>query len=198
MAVLIEDQEALLSFCTGNVPVILSAPHGGSTGIPGIKGKRQAFTVTTPGCGFNHYTDTRTKELTHHIVETMASLGVVPYAVISDIVRKDLDLNRAPAENVYAPEVSAAAVNRALQLHDAYYARLWHHIQTTQKVFEPDNVHKALLLELHGAGFDKGDLDLRDTLTIKVPTPDMDSPIYPSTHPPIYPSTTFTGMLFHR
>ena len=163
MAILVEDTEALLSTCTGNIPLILSSPHGGYSGILGIDGKRQSFTAATPGCGFNNKTDTQTKELTQRVVETMASQGIVPYAVISDIVRADLDLNRTRAENVYKSEVSNTARVRALQLYDAYYDRLWQHIEMIKGVFDPENINKVLLLDIHGAEFAKGDLDLTTT-----------------------------------
>lgn len=163
MSVLIQDKEALFSSCVGNIPLLLSAPHGGSTDISNISGRRTTFTITTPGCGFNQSTDTRTKELTQKIVERMASQGVVPYAVISDINRADLDLNRARTENVYLPTVSDVDVNRALELYDEYYGRLRSHIQDIQLVFGSALFDRALLIDIHGAGFSHGDLDLTTT-----------------------------------
>jgi N-formylglutamate amidohydrolase len=107
-----DDQPAppLVTVEKGNLPIILSAPHGGRTEVPGAKPRE-------PVNGAVLVRDDNTAELTALLADAIErELGGRPYVVIARFQRKFADANRAPAEAYTDP---AAAPH-----YDAYHAAL--------------------------------------------------------------------------
>lgn len=78
-----------IKFYKGNIPVILSAPHGGDI---------QAKEIKTREAGVFDKDDF-TLELTEQIIkEFYTQTGKTPYAVISTVSREKVDINREPKE----------------------------------------------------------------------------------------------------
>jgi len=100
----------LITVQPGNLPIILSSPHGGRTPIPGAQPREAAN-------GAVLVRDDNTAELTLALADAIEhELGARPYVVIARFQRKFADANRAPAE---------AYTDPAAQPHyDAFHAAL--------------------------------------------------------------------------
>lgn len=102
----------LLKFSWGDLPVILSAPHGGREPIPSVSERRGAGVP-----GFSVQRDNNTAELTHMISTKLGGeIGARPFAVVADFERKQVDANRPPQ---HAYESAGAQIH-----YDAYHQSL--------------------------------------------------------------------------
>jgi N-formylglutamate amidohydrolase len=102
----------LVSAGTGDLPIIISAPHGGRQTIPGLPERRG---IGVPQ--FSAQRDNNTAELTHLVLAKLhQQLGARPFGIVADFERKHVDANRAP-EHAY--ESAGAKV-----FYDAYHRSL--------------------------------------------------------------------------
>ena len=123
----------------GNLPIILSAPHGGEMPLPNTK-IRRGEGLATGGSGFAIARDTGTEELTELIAKAMEKKwGQKPYLVIAKAHRKYVDPNRPP-------EIAFEDSN-AKPVYEAYHQALQNACRNVQKSFQ-----KGLLLDIHGQG----------------------------------------------
>lgn len=117
----------------GDIPILLSAPHGGRRAIPDVPerkadGEKQFVTSR----------DDNTAELTMKLAEELEKhLHGKPFVVVAHFERKYLDVNR-PAEDAY--EVDAAKL-----VYERYHAALRQSCQTIRKHWP-----HGLLLDIHG------------------------------------------------
>lgn len=115
----------------GTLPVILSAPHGGTLAVPGVAERTQGTTVL----------DTRTLELAQAIqVRLLALTGGKAHLVAARVSRKYVDFNRAVGE---AYESTAVA-----PLYQAYHRALEAAVAAVR------DHPRGLLLDLHGQSAD--------------------------------------------
>ncbi len=134
---------------SGELPIIISAPHGGTREIPGV-GKRDGTGLPTGGSGFVTARDTGTEELAHEVAKAIQSrLGKRPYQVISQTHRQYLDPNR-PSDIAF-DDVDAKPV------YDFYHSSLEKYCREVTNQF-----HSGLLLDLHGQA-SKSDTVFRGT-----------------------------------
>jgi len=122
-----------LTIVRGDLPIVLSAPHGGRMPVPGVairkgEGVEQFVTVR----------DDNTAEVTLALAATIEkAFGAKPHVVIAHFERKFVDVNR-PASGAYeAKEVAP--------LYDAYHAAL----DAACKQVKAD-WGRGLLLDIHG------------------------------------------------
>ena len=93
----------LINIEAGDLPIILTAPHGGSDPIPGVP-QRQGNGVTM----FTSTSDAFTVQLTEKLADAIeAKLGKRPYVVIARFQRKYLDANRRARDAYESPEAEA-------------------------------------------------------------------------------------------
>jgi len=120
----------------GQLPIILSAPHGGTTPMPDIaaRGRRGATRfVVQP--------DTRTMELTEKLAAAIErQMGRAPFVIIAKFERKHVDANR-PAEDAYDPP----GTNGPKQIYEAYHRAIAEARAEVQKTFG-----RGILLDIHG------------------------------------------------
>lgn len=122
----------------GDLPIILSAPHGGSERIPGVP-ERTGDNANR----FVRTADFRTAQLTAELADAIEEkLGKRPYVVVARFHRKYIDPNR-PAKDAYESE-------RAKPHYDAYHAALAKARADVTKRFG-----RGLLLDVHGQGTTK-------------------------------------------
>jgi len=123
----------------GEIPIILSAPHGGTRELPGVS-ERKGEGMKTGGAGFFAGRDSGTEELAHAVsAEIEKRFGKKPYMVVSRTHRKYLDPNRPP-EIAYEDEDAKPA-------YDFYHGTL------TEYCKEVTKKHRTgMLLDLHGQG----------------------------------------------
>jgi hypothetical protein len=81
------DAAGWTSYYQGTMPLVISAPHGGTWNLAEVKDRSCEGAVTA--------TDTHTKELAFEISETLYKYyGMRPYVIVCNISRKDVDQNR--------------------------------------------------------------------------------------------------------
>ncbi len=123
----------------GELPIILSAPHGGKLDVPNVD-VRKGEGLATGGNGFVINRDTGTEELAQQVAAAIEKrFGKKPYFVIARSHRKYLDPNRPP-------EIAYEDAD-AKPMYDAYHSALSDSCREVQQKF-----HKGLLLDIHGQG----------------------------------------------
>lgn len=117
----------------GDLPIILSAPHGGRNEIPGAV-KREGKGVKS----FKTLTDTNTDYLAEKFADSIEKkFGKRPYLVIARFHRRYVDANRSPL-NAYESEAAKVA-------YDEYHSAI---VQARKEVTE--RWGHGILLDLHG------------------------------------------------
>ncbi len=126
----------------GDLPIILSAPHGGKLDVPNVE-IRKGEGLPQNGGKFVVDRDTGTEELAQQVAAAIEKrFGKKPYFVIAGSHRKYLDPNR-PAESAYEDA-------DAKPVYDAYHSALSSSCREVQQKFR-----KGLLLDIHGQGLAK-------------------------------------------
>lgn len=120
----------LITIQRGTIPIIISAPHGGSIRVPNSKDRTAPGSVTVR--------DVNTADMALLVSQRITDkLGAKPYFVIAQFSRKDADANRAEDE---AAENDAARVQ-----YRAYHRALAAAVKECR-----DKYGHALLIDLHG------------------------------------------------
>ena len=139
------DESPFVNFERGELPIILSAPHGGQLEVPDVE-PRRGENLKPGGSGYVISRDSGTEELAIEIAKAIAKrFQRKPYVVIARSHRKFVDMNRPPEIAYEDPD--------ARPVYDSYHAALRDACSTVQKTY-----HKGLLLDLHGQG------DAKDTV----------------------------------
>jgi N-formylglutamate amidohydrolase len=121
----------------GALPIILSAPHGGSKEVPGVPPRKGEGLAKGPR-GFFTGRDGGTEELTYALAEAIEKrLGKKPYFIVARFHRRYIDANRPP-------EVALESPN-ARPVYDAYHRALAGYCQQVKKAHG-----RGLLLDVHG------------------------------------------------
>jgi len=142
-------REGYIEYYPGDLPIILSAPHGGRIEPDEIPDRTYGTMVT----------DDNTYELTKVIMDTMkVRFGGTPHVILCKLKRRKIDANR--------DSVEAAQGNR-------YAIRAWqeyhHYINTAKKKVESE-LGSGLLFDMHGHGANPdGFYDLRTWLGYLIP-----------------------------
>jgi N-formylglutamate amidohydrolase len=125
--------EGLRVFQTGDLPIILSAPHGGREAIPGVPQRRGDAARK-----FATVRDENTAELAESLGAALQkNLGAKPYLVIARFARKYADANRPAADAYESPAAQAC--------YEAYHQAL----RTACREVR-DRWGGGLLVDLHG------------------------------------------------
>ena len=134
-----DDVEELVMVADGQLPVVLSAPHGGTLKIAGAE-VRQGVGMKTGPSGFFTGRDGGTSELALALANALEKqTGKRPYLVVSNAHRKYLDPNR-PSEIAYEDSDAAPVYQR-------YHGTLQRYCK---EILERH--HTGLLLDIHGQG----------------------------------------------
>ena len=147
-------RESYIEYYAGNLPIILSAPHGGQL-IPDEISDRTYGTLVT---------DANTYELTKTIMDSMiVKFGGYPHVILCKLKRTKLDANRDSSE--------AAQENRyALRAWQEYH----HYIEVAKKKIE-DSQGNGLFIDIHGHGKNPdGFYDLRTWLGYLISSEELD------------------------
>lgn len=130
-----QSPSSLVTVEPGDLPISLTAPHGGRTAIPDVPirngtGARQ----------FNPRTDANTDRLTEKLADAMeAKLGKRPFVVIARFHRKYLDANRRWQDAMESPA--------AKDVYAAYHNAVTDACQSIVKQWG-----HGVLLDIHGQG----------------------------------------------
>ena len=133
------DLEELVMVQAGQLPVVLSAPHGGTLQIRGVEPRQGAGMAKGPS-GFFTGRDAGTSELAVALADAMEKrIGKRPYLVVSKVHRKYLDPNR--------PSGIAYEDSDAEPVYQRYHGMLHRYCK---EILEEH--HTGLLLDIHGQG----------------------------------------------
>ena len=125
--------DSLITIQKGDLPIILSAPHGGSDAIPDAP-KRRGVGVTS----FNSITDAGTDKLTEKLADEIEKqLGKRPYLVIAKFHRQYLDANRRPSDAYESPDSN--------EIYDRYHQALSNASEEVSKRWG-----FGILIDIHG------------------------------------------------
>ena len=147
-------RENYIEYYAGNLPIILSAPHGGQLTPDEISDRTYGTFVT----------DLNTYELTKTIMDSMiVRFGGYPHVILCKLKRTKLDANRDSIE--------------AAQ-EDKYALRAWqeyhHYIEVAKKKITNDQ-GSGLFLDIHGHGINPdGFYDLRTWLGYLISSEELD------------------------
>lgn len=123
----------------GDIPIILSAPHGGVESLPGVP-ERKGEGLEKGARGFFAGRDTNTELLADALAKALEKrVGKKPYFVVARFHRKFIDANRPPEIAVEHP--------RAREVYDHYRGTLAKYCDEVRERFG-----HGLLLDLHGQG----------------------------------------------
>jgi len=85
------DKEGWTAYLKGTMPLVISVPHGGTLNLGEVADRSCEGAVTV--------TDSYTKELALEIADQLQKFkGQLPYLVICNLIRKDIDQNRDKSE----------------------------------------------------------------------------------------------------
>ncbi|RJF95338.1 N-formylglutamate amidohydrolase [Noviherbaspirillum saxi] len=129
------EPERLVLARAGNLPILLTAPHGGLEGIPNVPLRSRGTT------SMDAYTIELAEALARHL---MNSLGGQPYVVAARFSRKYIDANRAEADAFESPHAKST--------YDAYHDQIRHFVAQMKQRFPQG----ALLVDIHGQSEDPG------------------------------------------
>lgn len=123
----------LVTIQPGDLPIILSAPHGGKRAVPGVT-QRKGEGVAR----FKILSDEWTDQLTAKLADEIENkTGKRPYMVIANFHRKFIDANRPPH--------LAYETEKAKPVYDAYHEAL---TKARREVI--DRFGAGLVLDIHG------------------------------------------------
>lgn len=123
----------------GDLPVVISAPHGGILELPGVP-PRTGEGMKTGAAGFTVVRDGGTEELAFEVARQLAArMKGRPSFVISRVRRRYVDFNRPPEIGVEDP--------KARVVYDQYHTALADAVRAIRETHQ-----KGLLIDIHGQG----------------------------------------------
>jgi N-formylglutamate amidohydrolase len=129
--------QPLIATQAGDLPIIISAPHGGTEIVPGVP-ERKGEGIERNGRGFVVVRDSGTTELAREIAAAIETrTGKKPYYVLAEFHRKYIDPNRPPA--------IAFEHRDAKPFYDSYHGALSQYAGRVR-----DKFGAGLLLDIHG------------------------------------------------
>lgn len=139
----------LVDVVEGDLPIVITAPHGGTTAIPGAEERKNS---SLPG--FVIVTDTRTDSLARETArEVEKCFGKKPWVVIAKFSRKYADANR--------PVKDGAESDPAREQHKLYHDSVRKAVDSVRAKFG-----KGILIDFHGQAADK-EVVFRGTQNLK-------------------------------
>lgn len=129
--------DGFIAIQEGQLPVILSAPHGGQGGMPGVA-VRKGEGLEKGARGFRTERDVNTELLAFEVAAALQKkLRKKPYYVVAKFHRRYIDANRPPDIAVEDP--------KARQVYDAYHGTLAKFCDEVRRAYG-----HGLVLDIHG------------------------------------------------
>src|SRR5262245_15139332 len=121
----------------GDMPVILTCPHGGTLTPPGVDERKEKDTPA--GCQFTKDSDLKTAEITESVAQKIFDLtGLSPYVVIANYHRRFIDANR--------PLECAFTDSDARPFYEEYHSRITGYVNEIRA----QNANHGFLFDIHG------------------------------------------------
>jgi N-formylglutamate amidohydrolase len=129
--------EDFILISKGRLPIIISAPHGGTMRLPGVPDRRPR------GKNFVTTRDVRTLELAQALAAAITSqLSRAPSVVAARFERKQIDANRPAAEAYDPPGAGGPKI-----VYDAFHKAL-----RDARAEVTTSFHGGIVLDIHGQG----------------------------------------------
>ncbi len=123
----------------GDLPVVISAPHGGALKVPGVEPRKGEGLEPGPA-GFRGARDGGTEELALEVARQLAErMNGSPSFAISRVHRRYVDFNRPPNIAYEATETKT--------IYDQYHAELDAAVRAVREKYSA-----GLLIDIHGQG----------------------------------------------
>ena len=156
-----------LATVQGNTPLLLTFCHAGQRRIDGIEIDDSTTRRQNPGladCGYNTGRDTRTEVIAEAILAYLDWQGIVPYIIVGQVHRMDMDLNRSWQHNQIGYQnggVSVADINNAQQIYDAYSNAILAYSADIRARWPAADTDRAFHFDIHGISLAAGvDIEL--------------------------------------
>lgn len=147
------DTSKYVTIKPGTLPIIISAPHGGTVTIPGVTERKGGTEIAQ----FTTVRDINTDLLALQLAEAISKkLDGQPYVVVAKFSRKYIDANR-PAQGAYESK-------EAKPIYDAYHGALEKACKEVKTKWG-----RGLLIDVHGQGV-RADAIFRGTQNGKTTT----------------------------
>lgn len=135
-----DDCSAHIFWQQGDIPVLLTAPHGASkhqvlANLP----IRQGVYAGKPVKGFVRRADIKTDVIARQVAERLEQRGLRPFLLIAGIHRSQIDFNRPPAKAYESPLAS--------KCYQYYHQKILHSIRQIRSRWQ-----HGFLLDIHGQG----------------------------------------------
>ena len=96
MQIISYSENLLVKRHRGTMPIILTAPHGGSESPPNVRERSQANTLS--GCDLKIKSDSKTDIITEGVAQKMLELtGLSPYVVLARFHRSQVSFSACTA-----------------------------------------------------------------------------------------------------
>jgi N-formylglutamate amidohydrolase len=133
------DRSDLVIFQQGDLPIVISAPHGGTLRFPGVEA-RKGEGLKGGGAGFRALRDGGTEELALEVARQLAArMNGKPSFTISRVHRRYIDFNR--------PANIAVESEKTRVVYDQYHAELDAAVRAVREKHPT-----GLLIDIHGQG----------------------------------------------
>ena len=130
--------DSLISFAKGTIPVLITAPHGGNEQPSGVEKRVGTDMAGNKVESFNITKDSWTKDIAEDIQSKyIQKYGGVPYIVTAKFHRKYIDANR--------PEHQAFESESARIHYDSYHNKISEYIADIKQKFG-----QGIMLDIHG------------------------------------------------
>lgn len=137
MQIVTYDEQLLVQQHRGTLPVILTAPHGGSARPAQVSPRKE--TETPGGCDFATNRDNETAAMTAAVAQKILDMtGLSPYVVVAQFHRRYIDANRSAA--------CAFTDQDALPFYSEYHARIADFVTEVLR----QNQGRGFLFDVHG------------------------------------------------
>lgn len=140
-----EPPKDLVTYKPGTMPIILTAPHGGSKPVPGVEIRTGNTVEKNIGAktNFSFAFDRNTDKLAIEVADAIEKkTGLRPYLVVAHFSRKYIDANR-PASDGYESEL-------VKPVYDEYHGDIE---KSRREILEKWKT--GMLIDLHGQGSKK-------------------------------------------
>ncbi|PAJ76307.1 hypothetical protein CJF42_00490 [Pseudoalteromonas sp. NBT06-2] len=132
------ESENLINFAKGTIPIIITAPHGGSEQPIGVEPRVGTDMTGNTVERFNIVKDSWTKDIAEDIqAKYIEKYGGIPYIVTAKFHRKYIDANR--------PEHQAFETEAARPHYENYQNKITEYIEDIKQ-----NFGQGILLDIHG------------------------------------------------
>jgi hypothetical protein len=164
---LVNDPIGQLLSRAGDVPLLITVPHGGWEKIPAVPYTRVKPPSITGDSSYNSSSvDTNTQLIAGYLMDSLIRRGIAPYVVMTKVQRRTLDFNRSWSHNIQSHAKNLMYKTRANSVYSLPYVAprlkyrydsFFEQIDVFQNQIKANfhsKISKALHIDLHGTSLE--------------------------------------------